>query len=284
MEKYQEAEKDYLKGIKYKEIAEKYNVSLHTVKSWKNRYWSKITPKRPKYKEPKSIPSNKLALHKEYEDFEKRTEGILNEKERRFVMYYAHSNNARQSALSAGYGEMYSKTTVHTHLLKKHSILKEIEHLKSAIRVKIMTNQEDIINYHERVMNTDISDMFYEDGKPKPLKEIDGRVIKSYVVNETYEEVTELDKEGNIKKEKIKTNKVINITPEDRQKSVEFLSKIIGIDPSFKNVVDKEDQKLVVEKLKLKLLINPKYQPNELELKILYTDDILELEKLAMGV
>ncbi len=48
--------------------------------------------------------------------------------------------------------------------------------------------------------------------------------------------------------------------------------------------MDKEDQKLVVDKLKLKLMINPKYQPNELELKMLYTDDILELEKLAMGV
>lgn len=36
------AEKDYMSGMKYKEIAEKYGVSLNTVKSWKVRYkWDK---------------------------------------------------------------------------------------------------------------------------------------------------------------------------------------------------------------------------------------------------
>ncbi|WP_368298380.1 phage terminase small subunit [Cytobacillus firmus] len=37
-EKYVQAEKDYVKGMKYKDIAEKYQVSLNTVKSWKKRY------------------------------------------------------------------------------------------------------------------------------------------------------------------------------------------------------------------------------------------------------
>ena len=36
------AYKDYLNGMKYKEIAEKYGVTINTVKSWKTRYkWSK---------------------------------------------------------------------------------------------------------------------------------------------------------------------------------------------------------------------------------------------------
>jgi uncharacterized protein YjcR len=39
---HEKAEKDYIKGMKYKEIAEKYEVSINTVKSWKQRYqWSK---------------------------------------------------------------------------------------------------------------------------------------------------------------------------------------------------------------------------------------------------
>lgn len=33
--------KDYQKGMKYKEIAEKYGVSLSAVKSWASRYWKK---------------------------------------------------------------------------------------------------------------------------------------------------------------------------------------------------------------------------------------------------
>lgn len=41
-EKYVLAEKDYVKGMKYKDIAEKYSVSINTVKSWKKRYgWNR---------------------------------------------------------------------------------------------------------------------------------------------------------------------------------------------------------------------------------------------------
>jgi uncharacterized protein YjcR len=39
---YELAEIDYMDGMKYKDIAKKYNVSLNTVKSWKTRYnWSR---------------------------------------------------------------------------------------------------------------------------------------------------------------------------------------------------------------------------------------------------
>ena len=36
-----QAFEDYKKGIKYKDIAEKYGVSLSAVKSWAARYWKK---------------------------------------------------------------------------------------------------------------------------------------------------------------------------------------------------------------------------------------------------
>ena len=39
---YEQAETDYMNGFKYKEIAEKYNVLISTVKSWKTRYnWNR---------------------------------------------------------------------------------------------------------------------------------------------------------------------------------------------------------------------------------------------------
>ncbi|WP_041137859.1 phage terminase small subunit [Beduini massiliensis] len=40
-ENWELAYEDYLNGLKYKDIAEKYNVSINTVKSWKTRYWNK---------------------------------------------------------------------------------------------------------------------------------------------------------------------------------------------------------------------------------------------------
>lgn len=42
MNNYQLAEKDYKNGMKYKEIADKYGVTINTVKSWKQRYnWTR---------------------------------------------------------------------------------------------------------------------------------------------------------------------------------------------------------------------------------------------------
>lgn len=40
MKKYEEAEQDYLSGLKYKDIADKYGVSEGTVRQWKRRHWS----------------------------------------------------------------------------------------------------------------------------------------------------------------------------------------------------------------------------------------------------
>ncbi|MCM3425540.1 phage terminase small subunit [Bacillus paralicheniformis] len=41
-EKHIQAQKDYVKGMKYKELAEKYGVSVNTIKSWKQRHgWTR---------------------------------------------------------------------------------------------------------------------------------------------------------------------------------------------------------------------------------------------------
>lgn len=40
-EKWELAYEDYQSGMKYKEIAEKYEVTINTVKSWKTRHWNK---------------------------------------------------------------------------------------------------------------------------------------------------------------------------------------------------------------------------------------------------
>ena len=42
MENYEKAEQDYMAGMKYKDIAEKYGTTINTVKSWKKRYgWNR---------------------------------------------------------------------------------------------------------------------------------------------------------------------------------------------------------------------------------------------------
>ncbi|HDX9587599.1 TPA: P27 family phage terminase small subunit [Bacillus pseudomycoides] len=52
---YESAYSDYLSGMKYKDIAEKYAVSINTVKSWKKRYnWQRDVA----HKEKKIAPKN----------------------------------------------------------------------------------------------------------------------------------------------------------------------------------------------------------------------------------
>ncbi|GIM29886.1 DNA-binding protein [Clostridium polyendosporum] len=53
------AKKDYLKGLKYKELADKYSVSVNTIKSWIKRYgWSEEKKQKGAPKKKKGAPLN----------------------------------------------------------------------------------------------------------------------------------------------------------------------------------------------------------------------------------
>lgn len=53
------AKTDYLKGFKYRELAEKYSVSINTIKSWIKRYdWSKEKKEKGAHKNKKGAPFN----------------------------------------------------------------------------------------------------------------------------------------------------------------------------------------------------------------------------------
>ena len=39
---------DYCAGMKYKDIAEKYDINLSTIKSWASRHWKKLQPNTKK--------------------------------------------------------------------------------------------------------------------------------------------------------------------------------------------------------------------------------------------
>lgn len=54
-EKYELAEIDYNNGMKYKDIAEKYGVTLNTVKSWKTRKWNKDETEKGVHTKTKSV-------------------------------------------------------------------------------------------------------------------------------------------------------------------------------------------------------------------------------------
>lgn len=63
MSKQEQAEKDYLSGMKYKDIAEKYDVSINTVKSWKNRYGWQRGSKKGASPPEKGCTQNQKRVH-----------------------------------------------------------------------------------------------------------------------------------------------------------------------------------------------------------------------------
>lgn len=61
-ENWELAYEDYKKGLKRKEIAQKYGVSINTVKSWKSRHWNALEGAPPKKKKGAPL-NNKNALN-----------------------------------------------------------------------------------------------------------------------------------------------------------------------------------------------------------------------------
>ncbi len=187
MNNYELAEKDYQAGMKYKDIASKYNVTLNTVKSWKTRYkWKKDAEEKESAEKVCTQNKSMHTLEKgaenkisnEDKDFEYvDEEDGLTDKQRIFCHYYMQSLNAFQAAIKAEYSPSYARVDVY-RLLENPSIKKYLEKLKEQQRQKFLISQERILNRHVQVALSDITDYFNEDGSLKPLSEVDGSLVR----------------------------------------------------------------------------------------------------------
>lgn len=149
-EKEKLAQKDYKAGMKYKDIAEKYKVSLDTVKSWKRRFsWSREKPAH------KNCTQKKCA-EKLFEAADENAE--LTEKQKLFCVFYAEKFNATQAYLKA-YGGKKNVAGVSAHeLLKKSKIQAEIQRLKNEMRKHYNFGFEDYVRELLKIVGGDIGD------------------------------------------------------------------------------------------------------------------------------
>ena len=138
---YELAEEDYINGMKYKEIAEKYNVSINTVKSWKTRYkWCK-DKKSAHTKSKKVCTQNKKSAGAKKNNKDDTEDPIadevkevmeneeLTDKQRLFCIFYSKCFNATKAYLKA-YTCTYETAMVNgPRLLGKARIKKQIDEL-----------------------------------------------------------------------------------------------------------------------------------------------------------
>lgn len=247
------AEKDYIAGMKYKDIASKYDVSLNTVKSWKQRYkWSRkgvhTKEKVCTQKKNNKVKNKELALNEVNEVIEN-TE--LTDKQRLFCIYYIKLFNATK-AYKKAYGCTYEVALVAgPRLLGNVRIKKEIEKLKKNKLNRIMLSEDDIFQMYIDIAFTDITD-YLTFGQKEVIK----------VNSETGEETTysfnyvdfnnSSEVDGTIISEVKQGKNGISVKLQDKMKALDFLAKHIGLlDIATQHKLKIEEEKLKLEKDRL---------------------------------
>ena len=164
------AYQDYLKGMKYKEIAEKYGVTINTVKSWKTRYkWSKdgkksVHTKTGKVCTQKSDKNNvkKEAIAEAVEQVIENAE--LTDKQRLFCLYYVKCFNATKAYQKAFQVDYATACGNASNLLKSIEIKNEILRLKQNRLNREMLDESDIFQKYMDIAFSDVTD-FVEFGQ-----------------------------------------------------------------------------------------------------------------------
>lgn len=176
MTNQEKAEKDYLAGMKYKDIAVKYDVSINTVKSWKKRNgWSRGAPKKSKGVQPKkkrvhtkqekvapSLPSPELPENDE-----------LNDKQKAFCLYYLQRYNATWAYQKAYGGSYDTARTNGPRLLANARIKNYLAELKKQQSQDLYLDANDILKQIAKQAFADYGD--YIDFGSEEVIEVDAK-------------------------------------------------------------------------------------------------------------
>lgn len=219
---HENAEKDYIAGFKYQEIADKYNVSINTVKSWKKRYgWLRGNKKEHKQKgctqnKEKGCTQNKAQRAAvEEEEIETCSGDELTEKMQLFCVFFVKTFNATKSYMKA-YGCNYQTAAVNaSKLLKKTKIKKYIQELKEEKEASMFFREEDLVQKYFDIAFADMRDFAELDDSGTGVvvnKDFDGTIVSG--LKET--------KFG------------IEIKLNDRMKALEWLDKYFAVNPEAK--------------------------------------------------
>lgn len=232
MENYEKAEKDYMDGMKYKDIAEKYGTTINTVKSWKKRYgWSRGegAPKTEKgcTQKQKCAPKTVASI----DDGTKETlqNDDLTPEQQMFCIYYIRTFNATQSYMKV-YGCSYESAIANgSRLLTKDKVRAEIERLKEIKRQQIVADSEDIVELQMRIAFADIGNYMSFGQREFNDTETDD----TYMIN-TVDLKKSKDTDTQLVQEIKQGRNGISIKLADRQKAIDWLSKYFLMHPEDK--------------------------------------------------
>ncbi|TPR12752.1 terminase small subunit [Apilactobacillus timberlakei] len=190
-ENIDKAKEDYLAGMKYKDIASKYDVSLSTVKSWKTRYkWTRKKGMQTKQKstrtKSKSMHTKKVAkIISENDD--------TNEHQKQFCLLYLQSFNATRAYQDA-YGCSYETAMTNGPALLRNTQIKQlIQKCHEEISMDVIATKTDAINSMLKISKSRIGDFV----KVVTQKVIDPDVLNADGTPHTYCTVQVIPKDIN---------------------------------------------------------------------------------------
>lgn len=163
---------DYAAGMKYKDIAEKYGVSLNTVKSWRKRNgWSrgapsskKGAPETSKRVHPKNVPK---AIE----------ESDATEKQKMFALYYLERFNGTWAYMKAYKVDADIARASAPRLLANVSVKTMIDELKKEQAAELHMTQLDVLAEAAKQVKADIGDYIEFGSADEPLVDKRGHKI-----------------------------------------------------------------------------------------------------------
>lgn len=261
MENYEKAEKDYMAGMKYKDIAEKYGTTINTVKSWKKRYdWNR---KEGAHKNKKVCTQNKRSASValvQLNDGTKETlqNDDLTPEQQMFCIYYSRTFNATQSYLKA-YGCDYATANAHGYELLSNVVIKEeIQRLKEIKRQQIVAGEEDMVELQMRIAFSDMGAYLSFGQASVPVMAMYGPV---QIKNEETGEKETLMKEINVvhlnESSRVDTQLIqevkqgkdgVSVKLADKQKAIDWLTKYFLMHPENKYKAEFDKKRAEMDK------------------------------------
>lgn len=238
------AEADYVAGMKYKDIAAKYGVSINTVKSWKKRYaWARDKKECTK----KGCTQNKKGAHKKEAVAEDVAQVVndnrLTDQQRLFCLYQSRMFNYTKAYMKAYPGCSYASAAVlGSRLMKNQAIKEEIMQLKQNRLNRDMLKQEDIFQKYMDIAFADMTD-YAEFGNETYQDPDTGKELKYSFVHLKDSDVVD----GTLISEVSKGKDGTKIKLLDRMKAMQWLTDHMNIAT--------EEQKARIEQIKAKTAI-----------------------------
>lgn len=186
MEKHEQAEIDYINGMKYQEIADKYNVSINTVKSWKKRYnWERPSKFIKKEQDAPTAPKKEKGCTQKKEVqkvvFEEPKEDEdLSPQHQQFCVFYVKYHNATKAYQKVYKCEYESAAVLGCKLLRNVKIKNFIEELHKNRMEKLLLDEQDIIQKYVDIAMADMHDFvtINEYGVKAVNPNLDGTLVK----------------------------------------------------------------------------------------------------------